>query len=154
MFKKIGYHGILLVILPALLLLTASYACAQSFNKTVDDFCSALTNKDIISIHTRAILKPFFYSDDDMSNFVVSMNIKIQQAGFGDSIVRSCKPLTSAVKGSSADQVLDISGKGKVFFIKKHLLISTHWIEQSSRWYLEVPSVISNPDVQDSSGEH
>ncbi len=128
MFKKI--------VLLMIMLSAAFPVYAQSYPKNISTFCSTLINKDIISVHTRPLLKSFFYTENDLSDFIVHMNIKMMRAGIKGSTVYGCKPEKVKVNGSKVYAVFYITGKGVLPLLKRHLLISTNWIKKDKQWYL------------------
>ncbi|MGB9735301.1 MAG: hypothetical protein ACP5JP_03445 [bacterium] len=117
---------------------------AGDIDKTVDAFCSTLVGKDIISIHTRPIIEPFFISEKDLSNFIVYLNIRMQKDGFKRFTVLGCKVKKIENNGLNADAELEIAGEGPIFFLKRHLLISTLWLNKDGKWYIEAPSTIND----------
>ncbi|MCL4557628.1 MAG: hypothetical protein M1491_03200 [Deltaproteobacteria bacterium] len=120
---------------------------AQSYAKDIDGLCSALVHKDITSLYTRDMIKRFFFTDDDLSNFVVYMNVEMERAGFTRFVVYGCHVLRVSGSGSSGRQaVFDITGKGDLFFLKKHAIITTRWRDRNGRWYVEPPPVIRSRD--------
>ncbi len=121
----------------------AQTAYAQSAGTAINKFCSVLTDKDITSIRTRSVLMPFFISENDLSNFIVYMNVKMEKAGFKRFTVYTCKPTDIKTNGINADGELEITGEGPLFFLKKHVLVSTLWINKDDRWYIASPSVIN-----------
>ncbi len=121
----------------------AHTAYAQSLDTTVHKFCSELKDKDITSIHTRTMLLPYFVSGNDLSNFIVYMNIKMNNAGFRRFTVLNCRTKDIRNNGIDAEGELEITGEGALFFLKKHVLILTVWINKDNRWYLESPSTIN-----------
>ena len=121
----------------------AHTAYAQSLDKTVHNFCSALKDKDITSIHTRTMLLPYFISENDLSNFIVYMNIKMENAGFKRFAVLDCVTKEIKNNGIDAEGEFEITGEGALFFLKKHVLVLTVWINKDNRWYLESPSTIN-----------
>ncbi len=123
--------------------LIAHTVYAQSIDTTINKFCSALTDKDITSLHTRSALRPFFISENDLSNFIVYMNIKMEKAGFKKFTVLGCKTKEIKNNGINAEGELEITGQGVLFFLKKHILVSTLWLNKDNQWYLESPSTIN-----------
>lgn len=121
----------------------AQSAYARDIDATVNSFCSTLVGKDITSIHTRGILKPFFISDNDLSNFIVYMNIKMQKNGFRRFTVLNCKIKKIKNNGLNAEAELMISGEGPIFFFKRHILIYILWLNNDGQWYIEAPSTIN-----------
>ncbi len=136
MFKKI------IIVITAFFIAHTVYA--QSIDTTINKFCSALTGKDIINIHTRSVLRPFFISDNDLSNFIVYMNVRMENAGFKKFTVLSCKTKEIRNNGINAEGELEITGQGVLFFLKKHVFVSTLWINKDNQWYLESPSTINS----------
>ncbi len=121
----------------------AHAAYAQSAGTAIDKFCSVLTDKDVTSIRTRAVLMPFFVSEKDLSNFIVYMNVKMEKAGFKRFTVYSCTPKDVKTNGLDARGELEITGEGPLFFWKKHILVTTVWVNKDDQWYVESPSVIN-----------
>lgn len=121
----------------------AHAAYAQSAGTVIDKFCSVLIDKDITSIRTRAVLMPFFVSENDLSNFIVYMNVKMEKAGFKRFTVYSCTPKSVKTNGLNAGGELEITGEGPLFFVKKHVLVSTVWVNKDGQWYVESPPVIN-----------
>ncbi len=134
------------------LLLIAAVVCiahpasAQSADTRIQEFCSALVHKDITSIYTRPVLKPFFTSETALSNFIVLMNIRMEQAGFHRFTVNSCTVRKITVNGSTTEGSLKITGEGPLFFLKSRLLLSTQWFNSDNRWYIKVPAVMSTDE--------
>ena len=116
---------------------------AQSLETTVHNFCAELKEKDITSIHTRTMLLPYFVSENDLSNFIVYMNIKMENAGFKRFTVLNCATKDIKNNGIDAEGELEITGEGALFFLKEHVRILTVWINKDNRWYLESPSTIN-----------
>jgi|YelNatPaOPRAMG01_1025707.scaffolds.fasta_scaffold00844_3 hypothetical protein len=121
-------------------------AYAQSLNTRVDEFCSTLVNKDIASVHTRSLLMPFFISENDLSNFIVYMNIKMGKEGFKRTTVLGCKLKRMDTNGLNAQAEYEITGRGQIFFLKRHIIISTLWVNKDDQWYIEAPSTIDEND--------
>ena len=131
------------VLLICISVFIAHSAYAQSLDTTVQKFCSVLKDKDITSIHTRTMLLPYFVSENDLSNFIVYMNMKMNNAGFRRFTVLNCTTKDIRNNGIDAEGELEITGEGALFFLKKHVLILTVWINKDNRWYLESPSTIN-----------
>ena len=131
------------VLLICISVFIAHSAYAQSLDTTVQKFCSVLKDKDITSIHTRTMLLPYFVSENDLSNFIVYMNMKMNNAGFRRFTVLNCTTKDIRNNGIDAEGELEIAGEGALFFLKKHVLILTVWINKDNRWYLESPSTIN-----------
>ncbi len=115
---------------------------AQTDQKDIKSFCSTLVDKDMSSMHTRRVLKQFFYTDDDLSNFIVYINVQIKHTGFSSSVIYGCSVQEVTETGSTLKAVLDITGRGAFFFLRKHVLVTTHWISNDNRWYLQASPVI------------
>ncbi len=119
---------------------------AQPYTKDVNGLCSTLVHKDITSLYTRDMIKQFFSTDDDLLNFVVYMNVEMERAGFTRFVVYGCRVLRVSRSDSSGQAVFDITGKGDLFFLKKHAIITTRWVDRDGRWYVEPPPVIRSRD--------
>lgn len=138
----------LLISLSGLIPIFLTYTTfAQSLDTKATSFCSTLINKDIASIHTRSLLMPFFLTEDDLSNFVVYMNINMQRAGFKSTTVSGCKVKMIEANGLNAEVEYEITGKGPIFFLKRHMSISTIWLNKDGQWYIESPSTINMEDA-------
>ncbi len=124
----------------------AQPAQARSADARIRDFCSALTGRDITSIYTRSALQPFFTSENDLSKFIVQMNVQMDHAGFHRFTVERCTVAGITVSGTTTQGTLKITGEGPLFFLKSRLRLSTEWSNTDSGWYIDVPQVISPGD--------
>ncbi len=119
---------------------------AQSYRKDIGGLCSVLVHKDITSVYTRDTIKRFFFTDDDLSNFIVYMDVEMKRAGFTSFVVEGCRIRSVSSSDAHVQAVFDITGKGELFFLKKHAMVRTRWTNRDGRWYLEPPSVIPSGD--------